>query len=69
MSSLLQENSGSVSSACLEGLVYWRKGEAATWSVLMDAIENGAEMKGYAQELMDKLLSKVCFDSAHVHVR
>ena len=73
ITSLLQENSGSVLSACWEGLVYWRKGneqcEPATWSVLLDAMENEAEMKGYAKELRDQLLSKVCFDSAHVHVR
>ena len=62
----LHDNSNVSSSACFDGLVYWRDGnkpcKPATWSVLLDAIEKGAELKVYAQELRSKLISKVRFD-------
>ena len=63
--SFLHDNNNVSSSACFDGLVYWRDGnkpcKPATWSVLLEAIEKGAEQKEYAQEIRDKLCSKVRF--------
>ena len=41
--------------ACFFGLVYWRAGnirnKALTWSVLLEALEEGAEERDYAEDL------------------
>ena len=41
--------------ACFFGLVYWRDGnirnKTLTWSVLLEALEEGAERKDYAEDL------------------
>ena len=61
--SLLQENQGNTSSTCFDGLVFWREGNEpcrpATWSVLLDALEKGAQKKEYADRKRSELLSKM----------
>ena len=51
---------GNPVSACLEGLVYWREGnkpcKEATWRVLLEALEEGAERKSYAKRLRNALI-------------
>ena len=46
--------------ACFFGLVYWRDGnirnKALTWSVLLEALEEGGERKGYARELREDIV-------------
>ena len=47
---------------CLHGLDFWRKGNKpcrpATWSILCEALEKGAERGEYARELRKDIASK-----------
>ena len=46
--------------ACFFGLVYWRDGnvqnKAPTWTVLLEALEEGGERNDYARELRENIL-------------
>ena len=57
---LYDESLGNRISACFYGLVYWRDGnepcKPPTWSVLLEALEKGAEMREYAQRLREDLI-------------
>ena len=59
----LVECFGNPVSACLEGLVFWREGnkpcKEATWRVLLEALEEGAERKSYAKRLENVLIRNV----------
>ena len=52
---LYEESRGNPVRACFEGLVFWRNGNEpcrpATWSVLLEALEKGAEKREYAKSL------------------
>ena len=56
----LQECQGNPVSACLEGLVFWRDGnkpcKKATWGVLLEALEEGAERRDYAEKLREDII-------------
>ena len=56
---LFVESRGDPVSACFEGLVFWREGNEPcrppTWSVLLEAVEKGAEKRDYAEELRKKI--------------
>ena len=60
--SLYENNHGNPTSTCFEGLHFWREGnepcKPATWSVLLTALEKGAEKKDYACTRREELLSK-----------
>ena len=57
--SLYDESRGNPVSACFEGLVFWREGNKPcrppTWSVLLEALEKGAEKREYAQRRREDL--------------
>ena len=57
-----QDNLEKSWSTCRDGLVFWREGnipcKPATWSVLLEAVEKGAEMKDYADSKRSTLLSQ-----------
>ena len=62
--SLLEEHrGGNPVSACFEGLVFWREGNEPcrppTWSVLLEALEKGAEKREYARELREKIVNRL----------
>ena len=54
------ENRGDPVSTCFDGLVFWREGnepcEPATWSVLLEALEKGAEKGEYAKKLRQRIV-------------
>ena len=56
----LQSNFGNTESACFEGLMFWWNGNkpcrVATWSVLLEALEYGAERKDYADTLRQEIV-------------
>jgi hypothetical protein len=60
---LLQESSSNTESACFQGLVFWREGnkpcKEASWSVLLEALEKGAERGDYAEELKIMVVQNV----------
>ena len=55
-----EESRGNPVSACFEGLVFWREGNEPcrppTWSVLLEALEKGAEKREYAERLREALI-------------
>ena len=57
--SLKEENLGNPTKTCFYGLVYWKEGnepcEPATWSVLLKALEEGAEKREYAIKLRKEI--------------
>ena len=59
---LFVESRGDPVSACFEGLVFWREGnepcKPPTWSVLLEALENGAEKREYAKRLREDLIGR-----------
>ena len=61
--SLQEESRGDPNATCFCGLVFWRDGNEpcrpATWEVLLEALDKGAEMKEYASELKEKVCAKV----------
>ena len=60
--SLKEKNQGDPTKTCFYGLVYWREGnepcEPATWSVLLKALEKGAEKREYAEKLRKEIEAK-----------
>ena len=56
---LYDESRGNPISACFEGLVFWREGnkpcKPATWFVLLEALEKGAEKAEYAKDLRESI--------------
>ena len=59
---LFVESRGDPVNACFEGLVFWREGNKPcrppTWSVLQEALEEGAEKREYAGELRKEFEAK-----------
>ena len=59
---LLEENNGNPTRACFKGLVFWREGnkpcKPATWSVLLEALEKGAEKREYARDLREEIVAR-----------
>ena len=59
---LYEESRGNPVSACFAGLAYWREGnelcKPATWSVLLEALEKGAEKREYARELREEIVGR-----------
>ena len=57
---LSEESQGKPVNACFEGLVFWREGNEpcrpATWSVLLEALEKGAEKREYAKTLQQRIV-------------
>ena len=57
---LFVESRGDPVSACFEGLVFWKEGNEPcrppTWSVLLEALEKGAEKREYAKRLREILI-------------
>ena len=55
-----EESRGNPVSACFEGLVFWRDGNEPcrppTWSVLLEALEKGAEKREYAKSLRQDIV-------------
>ena len=68
----LQESLGNPVSACLEGLVFWREGnkpcKEATWRVLLEALEEGAERRDYARKLREDIIEGVTTQSSFTSV-
>ena len=73
---LFVESRGDPVSACFEGLVFWREGNEPcrlpTWSVLLEALEKGAEKREYTQSLREDLIgssniSQRKFDRINFH--
>ena len=67
---LLQESCGSSESACFQGLVFWQEGnkpcKKASWSVLLEALEKGAERGDYAETLRREVVdSATRYRSVH----
>ena len=60
--SLKERNPGNPERTCFCGLVYWKEGnepcEPATWSVLLKALEEGAEKREYAEKLKKEVEDK-----------
>ena len=60
--SLKEENLGNPTRTCFCGLVYWTEGnkpcKPATWSVLLKALEEGAEKREYAEKLRKEIEAK-----------
>ena len=70
---LLQESSSNTESACFQGLVFWREGnkpcKEANWSVLLEALEKGAERGDYAETLRREIVDgATCYQSVHSEV-
>ena len=61
---LLEANYGNPTKACFKGLVFWREGnkpcKPSTWSVLLEALEKGAEKREYAKKLREKIVNITC---------
>ena len=65
---LFEESQGNPIRACFEGLVFWREGNEPcrppTWSVLLEALERGAEKREYFRELEEDIISKYSLGKA-----
>ena len=61
---LNEECRGKLADTCFEGLLFWRGGnkpcKPPTWSVLLEALEIGAEMRDYAEELRADVAAHGC---------
>ena len=66
--SLYEESRGNPVSACFKGLVFWREGNEPcrlpTWSVLLEALEEGAEMREYVKRLREDLKGSSSFSQS-----